>query len=375
VSTPSSRIRGGGPIGAAKNVYLPVSGQTDANGNAQVQVQGLEPGVPAAINLLLNVSGNAPIVAVTQGGIQVGTAGAISGQVSLGPIYPVGVEPLVLAITFADPNTAFQGYFAGIQSPNPADLNAVTGQTSLTVGTITSYDGQTLIAESTALGNSQHNADTTYPSGGGVFDVRNWASILMGFRMNTNALGNSLEITYRWFANPDGSRLVGQQSLLLDDIVGTAVATIANLGPYLEVVVNRLSGTTGWNWNASLLTSQRQPPNVYGGNFTPYLVEQNAVSVSGGATLDIPFGTVYAGPVWVAQRASGAQNGTFRITSLSTDGTYHAGNVFNNAVPNGTNEYQAVTVPAAPCRGEITNTGASPSAYSLVIYLSPTGSS
>lgn len=327
----------------------------------------------------MNLPGNAPTVTLFDGpdasGSPIGNASAVNGQVQAGPVYTFGSEACTISVTGADPMLPFSGQISGMQSDDPNDLSAVSGPNSFTIGVVQSYDGQTLIAEDSALGNSAHAADITYPSTSTTFDVHNWASVLLGLRMNTAAAGKSVLITFRWFANANGSRLIGQESMMLDDFVVTAVATLPNLGPFLQVVVNRLPGTGTWDWNASLLTSQRIVPNIYGGNFTPFLMELINQSIAGGANFTNPLGTLYAGPVWLAYRATGGQPGTFRIDSLSTDGTYHTGNVFQDSLATGNVNYKAAMLPSAPCRINISNTGAGVGTFTFNVFSSVTGSS
>jgi hypothetical protein len=193
--------------------------------------------------------------------------------------------------------------------------------------------------------------------------------------MNTAATGKAVQLTFRWFANANGSRLIGQESLIIDDIVATVVATLPNLGPFLQVVVNRLPATATWDWNCSLLTSQRIVSAVYGGNFTPYLMELINQNIAGGANFQNPFGTVYAGPCWFSYRATGGQPGTFRIDGLSTDGTYHTGNIYQDSLAAGQVQAKAILLPSSPCRINISNTGAGAGNFTAVVFSSPTGSS
>lgn len=359
-------------------ISFPVSGVTDAEGNATITVPGFVPGLAAAWNIYMNLPGNAPQVQIFQGsgigGIPIGSGGAVNGQCQVGPVYSYGSAAVTIRVTGAEPSLPIEGVISGLQSSDPADLSAISGQSSQTVGTTTAYDGQTLIAESAALGNNVHNADVTYPTDGGVFDVRLWASVLLGIRMNTAATGKAVLITFRWFANEDGSRLIGQESCMVDDFVTTVVATLPNLGPFLQVVVNRLPLTASFDWNASLLTSQRIVSAVYGGNFTPYLAEIINQNIAAGNTFTNPLGTVYAGPCWVSLRATGGQPGTFRINGLSTDGTYHTGNVFQDSEAAGNVFSKIVILPATACQVSITNTGAGAGNFTMVVYSSPTGS-
>lgn len=351
-------------------ISFPVSGVTDSEGNAQITVPGFIPALAAAWNLYMNLPGNAPQVQLFQGagigGIPIGSAGAVNGQLQVGPVYSYGSAQITIHITGADPNLPIQGMISGLQSSDPGDLSSISGQSSQTVGNVTAYDGQTILNE---LGVT-HTADVTYPTDGGVFDVRLWASILVGLRMTTSGTGASFLMTFRWFANEDGSRLVGQRALILDDNVGTAVATMLNLGPYLQVVVNKF---VNWTWNASILTSNRQTSDVFGGNFNPYLTDDTSVTVGAGNTVIRYFETLYGGPVWLSQRTPGGANGTFRVSAMDSTGVYRAGNVWNNAVPGGTNDYARIVCPASPCRVEIVNTSAGSSTYSAYTYASETG--
>lgn len=354
----------GAPFGFA------VSGQTDANGNASINVYGLEAGVPAAFNLSLDVQGNAPFVQILQGGLQLAAASAVNGNVQIGSVITDGSSALSITIVNALANTPIAGMLTGIQSSDPQDLAAITGQTSLTIGTVTAYDGQTLIGENNVV----HTADSTFPLAGGVYDVRLWASVLLGLRLNT---GGPLLITFRWYANPDGTRLVGQRSLILNTDVVTAVATIPNLGPYLQMVVNRITGGS-YTWNASLLTSQRIVADIYGGNFTPFLVEAYSVSVAASTTVTFPFGTLYGGAIrWSVQNASSSPgNLNIQIESMGTDGAYHSRSVdFPGGVAPGGVYQNQVIVPATPCLVSATTAAGGTSSFSVLVWASPTGGS
>lgn len=353
-------------------IFIPLSGQTDVNGDAEIDALGFIASQYAGWNLFLSLPGNAPQVTVLQNGIPIAAASAMNGQINLGPIYSGGSAGATIEITGADPSEPIQGYISGQQSTDPNALG-LSGPTSLTVGTVTSYDGQSLIQESAALGNNIHTTDTFYPSTTGVFDVHNWASMELGINMNTN-VGNAVVVNMRWFSESTGQRLVGQQSFLIDDLVGTATCTIPHLGPFLRIGVTRLFGTSSWNWNFSVLTSQRIVGNPYGGNFNPYLLENEQVNFAVGTTL-LPFGTLYGGACWLALRAVGGQPGTFRVSSLGFDGAYHSGNVYQIALTAGGTQYQSIILPPAPCRGEMVNTGAGSAAFTFNVFPSATGSS
>lgn len=344
-----------------------LSGRTDANGNASLPIVGPQAGVPAAFNLSLNVQGNAPTITILQGGFQLSSGAAINGDAQLGPILWDGSSQLQITVTNALPNTPITGFVSGVSSFDPQDLAAITGTTTQTVGTVTAYDGSTLIGENTQI----HTTDVTY----GLFDVRLWASVELGLRLS---IGGPLLITMRWYANPDGTRLVGQRSMILSTDVATCVATVPNLGPYLQIIVNRILGSA-FTWNASLLTSQRLVNDIFGGNFTPFLLEVYGTSIAQSTTVTLPLGTLYGGPIrWTFQNGSASPgNLTAQIQSMGTDGVFHGRSVdFQGAIaPNTFTDFQDI-LPPVPCQLVVTSAAAVGTYnFGSLIYSSATGGS
>lgn len=353
---------------------LPVSGVTDALGNASANLYGFTPRLFAAWNLQLSVPGNAPSVTVMQAGQLVGSAQVIAGVANVGPIATAPGVPVGVNITGALPSSPFSGVATGIEAQTPADpdLAAMTGMTSGNVGTIAPFDGPTLLAEAGV----SHGGDGPLTA---VLAVQNWASVLLGVRMNqlTGSCTGAL-VTFRWYAEPTGSRLVGQRAMMIDLTVPTLVATIPNLGPYLQVVANRLGPGGGtYNWNASLLASNRLVPDVFGGNFNPYLVEQYNQTMGASSSTDYPFGTVYGGPIHMAFSNSGGSPGqiTVRLLTLGSDGTYHAGLAFSDTVPASvTGQDSEIIVPPVPCGIRVVSAPAAGTyTYSVLVYSSATG--
>lgn len=360
----------------AQPFSLAVSGQTDADGNALLNVFGFQAGIPAAFNLSLNVQGNAPFVSVLQGGVQLAAASAVSGNVQIGAIFTDGSSPITIGISEALPNTPIQGSLTGMASDDPSDLSAITGQTSLTVGTVTAYDGTTLISDN----NVTYTGDTGFPGPtvNNVWDVRLWASVLLGIRYTGGITPPSLLITLQWYANPDGTRLVGERSMILDTVVETVIATIPNLGPYLKMTVQRLSGGQ-FTWNASLLTSQRIVQDIYGGNFTPYLVEEYAQTLTANNSSIFPLQTLYGGPVLASFRNRSASPGnvTFAIDQMGTDGTYKGIGLVTNVVVAPAGDQQIIVIlPPVPCQARVVS-GATAGTYTydVVLWTTTTGSS
>lgn len=354
---------------------IAVSGQTDANGNALLNVFGFQAGIPAAFNLSLNVQGNSPFVSVLQGGIQLAAASAVNGNVQIGAIFTDGSSPITIGISEALPNTPISGWATGMQSDDPSDLSAITGQTSLTVGTVTAYDGTTLLGDN----NVTYTGDTTFPGPSihDVWDVRLWASVLMGIRYTGGVTPPPLLLTLQWYANPDASRLVGQRSMILDTIVETVVATIPNLGPYMQLQVERLSGGQ-FTWNASIVSSQRIVTDIFGGNFTPYLVEQYNQNLPPNNVTTYPVQTLYGGPVYASFRNNSGSPGNveFLIDQMDSTGVYRtAGLIEDVTIAPGNSQQLKVVLPPVPCRVRVSSgTSAGTYSYDAVLWTTTTGS-
>lgn len=360
---------------ASSNLNLPLSGVCDASGNGQVPVSGFTPHLFAAWNLQLAVPGNAPQVSVFQAGSLVGSAPAISGVANIGPLATMPGAPITITITGAAPGAQVAGQVQGAESddPNDPDLAAVAGATSTSVGTTSAWDGPTLVNETGNAG--QHSQDLTYPLAGGTFAVQNWASVLVGLRLSS---GGPLLLTFRWYADASGARLVGQRSMMLNTDVATLVATVPNLGPYLQLVVNRVGGGT-FQWNASLVASNRLVVDIFGGNFTPYLLEAYGQQQVANQTANYFLGTVYGGPVWTSIRNEGGSPGTLSLTvdPLGTDGAYHLrlGNAILN-VGAGNTVNEITVLPPVPCRVQL-QTGGTAGTYTwdIQVFTTTTGGS
>jgi hypothetical protein len=356
-----------------------VSGVTDAYGNCLINLDNFQAGINAAWNLVLNIQGNAPEVMVLENGLQIAAASAINGNVNLGPINSYGSVNLQVYVTGALPSTAIVGQASGIASNDPAVLATITGQTSLTLGTVTAYDGATLLADIGAA----YPEDLTFPiptaaNPAVTWAVQNWASIEFGIQNLTTSTPNvgGIQGTFRWYQNPNGSRLLGQRSFILDENVGTAILTPPNLGPYLAMVVKRLN-TNAWTWNASILASNRIVEDIYGGNFSPYLVEQYAQTQAGNNVSSYYFQTLYGGPVWIVVSGNAANPGALTVTvdNMGTDGLYHTRTVAGFSVAAGSVTAIPIVVPQASCRITVTTAAGGSSTYSVVAYSSVTGSS
>lgn len=336
----------------------------------------------SAWNLSLNIQGNAPEVTIFDGGFQIAAANAISGNAQVGVIYTYGNTSVTVNITGALPNTPFLGMISGLASHDPTDLSALTGQSSLTQGVITAYDGPTLISET---GLTHSSGQGFYPGivvGGvpipasspqGTFNVLNWASVLLGIRQTG---GSPALITLRWFADPSGVRLVGQRSMILSVDVVTAVATIPNLGPYLQVVVNGIGG--GYTWNASLVASNRLVNDIFGGNFNPYLVEVYGMTQPANTAITQAFGTLYGGPIRVSiqNAASSPGNLNAQVQSMGTDGAFHAKQLqfFSGGVAPGGYAVEQLIIPPVPCLFSATTAAAVGTyTFSFIVFSSATG--
>lgn len=329
---------------------FPFSGVVGADGNLSIPLTGFQAGI--WVSWTVNLVATIGLFSVNAGGSPI--AGPIpihNGGATLGPMLTYGSQGASVEISAGNPGDQITGIAYGISSLDPNDLTANAGQSYSAVGQSTSYDGQNLI---TVDGNTTFGGDPTFPLNPAVgdpvtFDVRNYASVLLGLRLNS---GGPLLITFRWFQNPDASRLVGQRAMILDQIVATAIATIPNLGPYLQVVVNRITGGN-FSWNASLVTSQRIVTDVFGGNFTPYLIEQYSVALGQNAGQNFPVGTLYAGPVFLSyfNHAGSPGNVTFNVDQMGSDGVYHALGLLNSqTLGAGGDSQNEIVLPAAPVR-------------------------
>lgn len=355
---------------------FPFSGVIDKNGNLSVSLTGFQAGVwaswtvnlQATTGLATVLAGNDAIV----GPIPIHNQGA-----TLGPVLTYGSQGASVTITNGNPGENVVGIAYGMSSADPQDLAGNTSQAYSSVGQSTSYDGQDLINQQ----NVTLTSDTTFPQVAvpgvdpATYDVRNFASVLLGLRLSS---GGPLLITFRWYQNADGTRLVGQRSMVLDSVVATAVATIPNLGPFLNIVVNRLAGGQ-FTWNASLVTSQRIVTDIFGGNFTPYLVEAYAQLATQNSTLTLPFGTLYAGPVYYSFRNRSQSVGivTFTINQMGSDGVYRSVGLVQNINLNSGGDLQGIAVlPAAPCQvAAATGTTVGSYTFDMLIYTTTTGSS
>lgn len=334
---------------------------------------GFQAGVWASWTL--NLSATTGFATVLMGGATVaGPMPIHNGGATLGPIVGAGSQGTQVTITNGNPGEIVSGTAFGVSSDDIQDLSANATQSYSSVGQSTSYDGQNLISDSTV----QYTGDVVFPTavqGGGTFDVRNFASVLWGVRYGS---GPALLITFRWFQNPDGSRLVGQRSMIINGDVFQVVATIPNLGPFLQVVVNRLSGGS-FVWNASLVTSQRLVNDIYGGNFNPYLLEIYGATIGPSTTSNAFLTTLYGGPVWVSVRNEGTSPSTINATldTFGTDNTYHLrlGDAILGIAAAATVNEIAV-IPAVPVRVQVVSAATAGNyTFDIQVYSSATGGS
>jgi hypothetical protein len=352
---------------------LPFSGKVDATGNVSIPLQGFQAGTWASWSI--NLSGTIGLASLAVGGqANAGPIPIHNGGATIGPVLTYGSAGCVLSVTNGNPGDIISGVLSGVSSDNLNDLSAIPGQTYSSVGTATSYDGQNLITDNSV----QYTNDVTFPTaaqGGGTYDVRNFASVLLGLRLN---VGGPLLITFRWYQNPDGSRLVGQRAMILNTDITTVVATIPNLGPFLQVVVNRITGGN-FQWNASLVTSQRLVNDIFGGNFNPYLLEAYSQVIGPSTTSNYFLGTIYGGPVWTSVRNEGTSPSTINVTvdTFGSDGAYHLrlGNAIL-AVAAAATVNEITVLPPVPVRVQVVSAAIAGSyTYDLQVYSSATGGS
>jgi hypothetical protein len=361
------------PVPGPQPLSLPFSGKVDATGNVSIPLVGFQAGTWASWSI--NLSGTIGLASLAVGGqVNAGPIPIHNGGATLGPVLTYGSASCVLSVTNGNPGDIIAGYLSGVSSDDLNDLSAIPGQTYSSVGTATSYDGQNLISDNSV----QYTSDTTFPlpsQGGGTFDVRNFASVLLGLRLGN---GGPLLITFRWYQNPDGSRLVGQRAMILNSDVPTVVATIPSLGPFLQVVVNRITGGN-FTWNASLVTSQRLVNDIFGGNFNPYLLEAYAQQIMASTTSNTFLGTIYGGPVWVSARNEGTSPSTINVTldTFGSDGAYHVRlGVAILAIAAAATVNQIVVLPPVPVRVQVVSAAiAGTYTFDVAVYSSATGGS
>lgn len=348
---------------------------TDGNGNPII-LSGFQAGVWSSWTV--NLQATVGLASVTAGGSP--TAGPIpihNQGATIGPMLTYGGQGAAVQIQNGNPGEQVSGQVYGVSSSDIQDLAGNASQSYSGVGQSTSYDGQNLLsilASQTTFGGDPTFPLVTLPTDPVTYDVRNFASILLGARLIS---GGPLNITFRWYQNADATRLVGQRAMMLDTVVSTAIATIPNLGPFLQVVVNRTAGGN-FTWNLSLVTSQRIVTDIFGGNFTPYLVEQYAQSDTNNATHIYPMGTLYGGPVVASFRNRSGSPGaiTFAVDQMGTDGLYKGiGLVYNVNLGSGAEQQPTVVLPPVPCQARIvTGTTAGTYTWDVVLWTTTTGS-
>lgn len=348
---------------------------TDGNGNPII-LSGFQAGVWSSWTV--NLQATVGLASVTAGGSP--TAGPIpihNQGATIGPMLTYGGQGAAVQIQNGNPGEQVSGQVYGVSSSDIQDLAGNASQSYSGVGQSTSYDGQNLLsilASQTTFGGDPTFPLTTLPTDPVTYDVRNFASVLLGARLVS---GGPLNITFRWYQNADASRLVGQRAMTLDTVVSTVIATIPNLGPFLQVAVNRPTGGN-FTWNLSLVTSQRIVTDIFGGNFTPFLVEQYSATSPPSTGQSFPIGTLYGGPVQVCyfNHAGSPGNVTFNIDNMGTDGVYHSlGLLGVNVVGAGGDQQFSVVLPPVPCRVRaVSGVTAGTYTYDILVFSTTTGS-
>ena len=349
---------------------------TDGNGNP-IMLNGFQAGIWSSWTV--NLQATVGLASVTDGGSP--TAGPIpihNGGATIGPMLSYGGQGSSVQIVNGNPGEQVSGVVYGISSNDIQDLAGNASQSYSGVGQSTSYDGQNLLsilASQTTFGGDPTFPLVVLPTDPVTFDVRNFASVLLGARLVS---GGPLNITFRWYQNADASRLVGQRAMILDTVVSTAIATIPNLGPFLQVAVNRPTGGN-FTWNLSLVTSQRIVTDIFGGNFTPYLIEQYSFTDTQNHGTSFPIGTLYGGPVQVCyfNHTGSVGNMTFNIDQMGTDGAYHSiGLLGINTLAAGGDLQFTVVLPPVPCRVRaVTGVTVGSYIYDILVFSTTTGSS
>lgn len=353
-----------------------IDGNGNLNGAAGVPLTGFQAGTWSSFTV--NLGATTGLASVSAGGSPVAGPIPIHNQgATIGPILIYGNQGASVQIMNGNPGEQVSGTVYGIASDDPNDLAANPSQSYSAVGQSTSYDGQNLInvtAAGTTFGGDPTFPLVNLPTDPVTFDVRNFASVLLGARLVS---GGPLNITFRWYQNADGSRLVGQRAMMLDTVVSTAIATIPNLGPFLQVAVNRPTGGN-FTWNLSLVTSQRIVTDIFGGNFTPFLVEQYSFTDTQNHGTSFPIGTLYGGPVQVCyfNHSGSVGNVTFNIDQMGTDGTYHSlGLLGVNTLGSGGDLQFSVVLPPVPCRVRaVTGVTVGTYIYDVLVFSTTTGS-
>lgn len=202
-----------------------------------------------------------------------------------------------------------------------------------------------------------------------VLDVSRYAYLAGRFIHLQNP---AVYVTASYYLDLAATILVGTQSFVLDTNIGSpAQLALRNLGPFVQLAFNPVSAGT-WQGDYKVFASNR-PTALWSTPVKPMLIQQSAVALPPGGSVDSWPNSYYAGPVRVGLLSNQA-NTNVQILSENSDGTFSQMDVITITGVSVWTPFTTI-VPTGAWKATVVNGGGVAGTFTLSVVPSLTGSS